>query len=1652
MTEAPVNGNGKHTNNSNPFEPGVRNAHDIQFLEMTKNAFSNRMDYFQKLLDPRRDLDRECGYPSTYSVGPDLYRQLYDRDPIANRVVQLMPKECWQKTPRVYEDENSQNVTEFEEAWDNLSKQLAPEKSWYQDEEGSLVWEYLRRADEISGIGAFGVMLLGLDDGLDLRDPVEGAISDKYVRDRAGKKKTTTNGAPRLDPTKLSFPTPLPSEAVLNEMVENSLTPPPDKWTDGGSVKIKHIDQGAAQQFKVDPRFVRNQDGHTVLELLREGRIVTNEVKTGTQVVSGGTMGTDAQYIGVQLSQSQFPVEKPIGKDLEITFLRVFDEALVQIVQYEANIRNPRFGRPVMYRITFHDPREQHSGIGLPLASIYVHWTRIIHLADTGNGVSSEIFAAPRLRPVLNPVLDGRKISGAGAEGYWQSCFAGVVLSTHPQLGGEVTIQGETKNVIENYMNGLQRWLVLSGMGASTLAPTVVDPTPHVDGQIQRICIQLGCPKRVFMGSERGELASSQDDSSWNDRIAHRQNTYVTPRVICPFIDRLILLGVLPEPEGYSIEWPSLDSLGEKDKAAIFFQKVQAYAAAIGGNVESIFTPLDMMTKLDSMDEEEAQAIINTATKAREEEMAANPQGFGVDGKPLPPGAPPQVGPDGKPLPQPDPIELAKAQATGGKKPPFGGGGKPGFGGPPKPGGFPPKAGGGKPPFVKNEYEELTHNFELGACTECGITENWCNQYGGTTCKDGSPGAKANEAKAKGLKSTAKPAAKTSPKKSVVYKQPLKGEAKAAASKEKVGKAGQMAKEMMDKGSSPATSKELFDHLHTLTVKELKEVQKESGVSGIKGSTKQKLLDALHKSIEGKSPSKIDVEVRSFAKNVNRIRMKEEMSGTPWIDRVLKSLEPAGRHTDRDGITWDTGMKERFDKLQSGKITDGTLRTVLGGETFRHDYGSMTVDQFKSVLPHLKYDESGNRATTSGRLTPDVLRRSFADHRSAIGAQPKSQSRAAGPREVDTFRLLPALGRRPTKNAAEDHSFFSSEYLDQLVTVLGAAAGKKNAKLALRSIDEDDIAMMIAMQEGDDDSDEVTENVFCATGSGGGVDATCGKDTGGAGEKPKSILGGNMGEKHVIGGVEYEVTGGGFAKKSGPDKGRKPVVLTSKAGKLIVKFQDELQSPTGDKAPVKDKVKAPAPTKGKAASTEPAFDYDKLLPQGLKPATRDKMLQSGELQYTEKLAKAGDTKSWADDWYMEGIHPSDATLKSLASTLPKEPIKLYRAHYDKFGHSDLEAWTTDKKYAEDFMSEGRTLIEKTFDPSQVISVMANIPGRESDPEVVVAHGVYAARMQSLRSRTRNSSSNYDCSGLLEVIRNSWHYVENAHVFNEEGQDDEALLMDALTANDGSEWYQTLLQAALQETGGNVALAVKFADEFFAENPEGGDGEEEDDEDDYESDSGDYADLYGEDYDPTDNAEEGEGKWVTMGGTPVFIKDGEITKGPKELKAIVNDPKPSKPKAEGGNKAAREIIEGIFPGLKISDRPYKADAIDRALFAAGKAIGNVSKAALTKAGEKISKGFGKMRERYGTKGAIAIAAAMVVTFPIPGNIFGVIAAAEGIRKLTGNAEGSTDYAQMARDAIKMASKTYSTLGVDMPEVNVAKLAELIERKAEKGGDE
>ena len=142
----------------------VSNADEMLQESLYQGLFL-RSAFANSFLDGRKDINTECGYPQTIMI--QQYRELYDREGIARRVVNLLPKESWALPPDLYESEDASKETAFEGAWRDLNNRTIAGVKLD-------MWHWCQRVDDISGIGQYGILLLGLDDARDWSEPVEG--------------------------------------------------------------------------------------------------------------------------------------------------------------------------------------------------------------------------------------------------------------------------------------------------------------------------------------------------------------------------------------------------------------------------------------------------------------------------------------------------------------------------------------------------------------------------------------------------------------------------------------------------------------------------------------------------------------------------------------------------------------------------------------------------------------------------------------------------------------------------------------------------------------------------------------------------------------------------------------------------------------------------------------------------------------------------------------------------------------------------------------------------------------------------------------------------------------------------------------------------------------------------------------------------------------------------------------------------------------------------------------------------------------------------------------------------------------------------------------------------------------------------------------
>ena len=479
-------------------------------------------------LDSRRSIWDECGYPATRFMNAQRWQTLHDRDAIAATVNEAMARYAWQVTPDVYEKERGKVITPTDKAWKELGTQLryGGMPDYFGEVGGGPIEEVLERANALSGIGRFGVIVYGLNDGLGWDKAVPGIVEDGSQ----------------------------PAEQHVDEQTGKPIT------SDSGQPVIR-VNRGGSQRYSLN--FV-----------------------------------------------------KPMTEGRKLGYMNAFSEHMVRPNRFESNKDSPRFGRPVSYQVTFQDPKNPVWGVGIPITTQHVHWTRVQHIADTVDTYgSSVIFGVPRCQSVLNNIMALQKLYHGGAEGFWKFALPYLFMTTHPQLGGDVDVDDESlKDMVEEMMNGLQKAGILSGMDAKMVGGNSADPSGQINVHLEAIAMKKRMPVRILKGSERGEMSSAQDDDSWDDQVVRYQTGYCTNGLVRPCVNMMIWYGVIPapsSPKGLRCEWPDVTSMSSEQRAQLASTRAQAMSTYVNGGISQIMTLYDFYTRELHYSEEEAQQIIN---------------------------------------------------------------------------------------------------------------------------------------------------------------------------------------------------------------------------------------------------------------------------------------------------------------------------------------------------------------------------------------------------------------------------------------------------------------------------------------------------------------------------------------------------------------------------------------------------------------------------------------------------------------------------------------------------------------------------------------------------------------------------------------------------------------------------------------------------------------------------------------------------------------------------------------------------------------------------------------------------------------------------------------------------------------------------------
>lgn len=280
-----------------------------------------------------------------------------------------------------------------------------------------------------------------------------------------------------------------------------------------------------------------------------------------------------------ELTKSSRP-ETP-DKPSDLLYLQPVAEDRAKIVEYNSDPTSPRHGMPEFYDITLGGSTADGGNLGIGTRGIStgkvykVHWSRLIHMAR--NCLEDEVLGEPELKSVWNYFWDLLKIHGGGAEAAWKRADPGRHIDIPPDLEFDTTAQNALLDQFDSLDHGLSKNITTRGASLALLGAgaKVQDFGSNADALLKLIAGTKNIPMRKLVGSERGELASSQDDENWWDAVDDFRDEHCKPILKGNgrgLYDRLITYGYLEPPEKYEIKWPLRDEDTLEAKAAVCVQ------------------------------------------------------------------------------------------------------------------------------------------------------------------------------------------------------------------------------------------------------------------------------------------------------------------------------------------------------------------------------------------------------------------------------------------------------------------------------------------------------------------------------------------------------------------------------------------------------------------------------------------------------------------------------------------------------------------------------------------------------------------------------------------------------------------------------------------------------------------------------------------------------------------------------------------------------------------------------------------------------------------------------------------------------------------------------------------------------------------------
>lgn len=240
-----------------------------------------------------------------------------------------------------------------------------------------------------------------------------------------------------------------------------------------------------------------------------------------------------------------------------------FYEAQLIPIEYDQDIGSANYGDPTMWQL-IENAVNPKPGKQL---SIEVHPSRLIIAAEGSE--DGTIYGTPALESCLYSIMDWEKARMSSSEGIKRNNDQRGVISLdeganmpHPD-SEQAEIMDEN---ISRWDNGDDALLTVANAKVTPFNASFHDPSKTADMILMEVGASVEIPSTILVGYQTGRLASIEDTFNFAQSMMQRREGWCN-ELIFQFIDRLIEVGLLPDPDGdIVIQWDDLTEPSPRDK------------------------------------------------------------------------------------------------------------------------------------------------------------------------------------------------------------------------------------------------------------------------------------------------------------------------------------------------------------------------------------------------------------------------------------------------------------------------------------------------------------------------------------------------------------------------------------------------------------------------------------------------------------------------------------------------------------------------------------------------------------------------------------------------------------------------------------------------------------------------------------------------------------------------------------------------------------------------------------------------------------------------------------------------------------------------------------------------------------------------------